>query len=148
MYDSYRLAHSKRILNHEGYLFALGAGYNATMEGGCFRSAKNYGYVRATTMMNSKSSNDFRWSVRLTGNTCKWIGLGIASNKLVQNKLSEIINYEDTNAIVYYPQGGYIQGNNLYQTYKSRNATSGDEIHFRFQPKLKKFFISFVSQLF
>ena len=99
-------------------------------------------------MMNSKSSNDFRWSVRLTGNTCKWIGLGIASNKLVQNKLSEIINYEDTNAIVYYPQGGYIQGNNLYQTYKSRNATSGDEIHFRFQPKLKKFFISFVSQLF
>ena len=115
---------------------------------------QNYGYVRATTMMNSKSSNDFRWSVRLTqADTGRWLGLGIASNELVQNELRKItidnINYYDQNAIVYYPFFGKIRkGEDLVQTYTTRNVTSGDEIHFRFQPKLKKFLIKFVSQLF
>ena len=54
------------------------------MEGGSFRSAQDEGYVRATAMMNSKSSNDIGWSVRLTDN--KWICLGIASNELIQNE--------------------------------------------------------------
>ena len=128
------------------------------MDGGCFMPDQNYGYVRATTMMNSKSSNDFRWSVRLTqadtGNVkVRRLGLGIASNELVQNELRkitiDIINYYDQNAIVYYPFFGKIRkGEDLVQTYTTRNVTSGDEIHFRFQPKLKKFLIKFVSQLF
>ena len=121
------------------------------MDGGCFMPDQNYGYVRATTMMNSKSSNDFRWSVRLTqadtGNVkVRRLGLGIASNELVQN---EHALYYDQNAIVYYPFFGKIRkGEDLVQTYTTRNVTSGDEIHFRFQPKLKKFLIKFVSQLF
>ena len=52
------------------------------MEAGCFRSARNYGHVRATAKMNSKSSNDFRWSVRLTGNNRKWMGLGMRPCKI------------------------------------------------------------------
>ena len=156
MYDSYRLTHSKRILNHEGYLFALGARYNATMDGGCFRPAQNYGYVRATTMMNSKSSNDFRWSVRLTSGG-KWIGLGIASNELVQNELSgesrEIqspfwITDYDQNAISFHPFSGSVWRGTTHIQQVNPYLKSGDEIHFRFQPKMKKFFISFVSQLF
>ena len=148
MYDSYRLAHSKRILNHEGYLFALGVRYNATMEGGCFRSARNFGHVRATAKMNSKSSNDFRWSVRLTGNTRKWMGLGIASNELIQNKLSESIVDYDENPIAFYPFSGSIWIGTTHIQQVNTYLKSGDEIHFRFQAKMKKFLILLVSQLF
>ena len=104
-------------------------------------------HVRATEMMNSKSSNDFRWSVRLAD--IKWVCFGIASNELVQNELPETINTNDKNAIVYYPYSGSIRkGQILVQTLPTTNVTPGDEIHFRFQPKMKKFLISFVSQLF
>ena len=123
------------------------------MEAGCFRSARNYGHVRATAKMNSKSSNDFRWSVRLTGNNRKWKGLGIASNELVQNELSEMIIDYDENAIAYmyhpfyHPAGNKWRGRTHIQQVNTY-LKSGDEIHFRFQPKMKKFLISFVSQLF
>ena len=122
------------------------------MDGGCFRPAQNYGYVRATTMMNSKSSNDFRWSVRLTGDTRKWIGLGIASNELVHNELSETIYKNDKNAIVYYPYFGILGSGKASSPWSATQSIpkgkSGDEIQFRFQPKMKKFLISIVSQLF
>ena len=118
------------------------------MEGGCFRSARHYGYVRATAKMNSKSSNDFRWSVRLTGNARKWMALGIASNELVQNELSEAIIDYDENAIVFYPFSGNIWRGTTHIQQVNTYLKSGDEIHFRFQPKIKKFLISFVSQLF
>ena len=116
------------------------------MEGGSFSPAQAGGYVRATEIMNSKSSNDFRWSVRLTDSG--WIGLGIASNVLVQNELSETFNYYDENAIVYFPFAGSIWKGKASIKRKglARNVTSGDEIHFRFQPKMKKFFISLVRQ--
>ena len=122
------------------------------MDGGCFRPAQNYGYVRATTMMNSKSSNDFRWSVRLTGDTRKWIGLGIASNELVQKELSGEylfwITHYDENAIAFHPFSGSIWIGTTHIQQVNTYLKSGDEIHFRFQPKMKKFLISFVSQLF
>ena len=95
--------------------------------------------------MNSKSSNDFRWSIRLTDNN-DWINtcIGIAS------KLQETdhnIAYQDENAIVFYPFHGIIRKG---QTAIQKNiiaAKEGDEINFRFQPKSKKFTISFVSSI-
>ena len=99
-------------------------------------------------MMNSKSSNDFRWSVRLTGDTRRWLGLGIASNELIQNELSETIYKNDKNAIVYYPYFGIIGSGKTSTQQTTTKVKSGDEIHFRFQPKMKRFLISIVSQLF
>ena len=115
------------------------------MDGGSFRSAQNYGYVRATAMMNSKSSNEIRWSVRPTS---AWIGLGIASNELIQNEQPGHIDSNDKNAIIYYPFAGLIRRGSALIQQISTYSKSGDEIHFRFQPKMKKFVISFVSQLF
>ena len=114
------------------------------MEGGSFRSAQDEGYVGATAMMNSKSSNDIGWSVRLTDN--KWICLGIASNELIQNEQPGHIIDNDKNPIVYYPCAGIIRSGRVSKQV-STYLKSGDEIHFRFQPKMEKFLISFVSQL-
>ena len=117
------------------------------MDGGSFRPAEDFGYVRATAMMNSKSSNDFRWSVRITDDV-SLLCLGIASNEFIQNELPEAdenMFYNDKNAIVYYPYAGIIQREMKLIQQMTTNVTSGDEIHFRFQPKMKKFLISVVS---
>ena len=118
------------------------------MDGGRFRSAEDQGYVRATATMNSKSSNDIRWSVRLTDGG--WICLGIASNELTQNEQyhKQHINLKDENAIGYFPYTGMIRRGRTAKKTMPTNVKYGDEIHFRFQPKMKKFFIAFVSQLF
>ena len=109
------------------------------MEGASFITTYNYGCARAKEIMNSESANDFRWSVRIT--SAAWIFIGIAS-KLQQDKWIEEI---DENAIIYFPHDGEIYtGNELFQE-NIIIAKNGDEVHFRFQPKLKKFSISFVS---
>ena len=92
--------------------------------------------------MNSKSSIDFRWSVRLTDDK-NWITIGIAS-KLQETDHS--IAYQDENAIMFYPFHGVIR-NGQTQIISIIAAKEGEEIHFRFQPKSKKFTISFVSSI-
>ena len=116
------------------------------MDEGSFRSAQDQGYVRATAMMNSKSSNEIRWSVRLTSGG--WIGLGIASNELIQNEQPGYIDSNDKNSIIYYPYAGLVRKGGALIQHMSTYSKSGDEIHFRFQPKMKKILILFVSQLF
>ena len=121
------------------YFLFLAISYNATVEGGNFTATDEFGFARATKTMNSQSVNDFRWSVRIT--SAAWIFIGIAS-KLQQDKWIEEI---DENAIIYFPHDGEIYtGNKLFQE-NIIIAKNGDEVHFRFQPKLKKFSISFVS---
>ena len=114
--------------------------YHAQVEGESFKKTGDYGFARATETMNSKCSNDFRWSVRITASA--WMVIGIASK--LQQTDDLIFNY-DENSILYSPyyeniyKGKNIVRNNIIK------AKTGDELHFRFQPKLKKFRISIVS---
>ena len=111
------------------------------MEGENFTSTDEYGFARATETMNSQSVKDFRWSIRITGDESIYIGI---ASKLQQKKWIEDI---DENSIMYFPYSGdiYIEKDLFQETIFV--AESGDAIHFRFQPKLKKFTISFVSSI-
>ena len=55
----------------------LATTYKARTEGGSFYATGKYGYARAAEIMNSKSSNDFRWCLKITSK--RWISVGIAS---------------------------------------------------------------------
>ena len=93
--------------------------------------------------MNTDSSNEFRWSVRLTSGN--WINIGIASE--LQQTDECIIDYDEY-AIICHPYNGCIFEDKTTDVYQSMTeAENGDEIHFRFQPKLKKFSISFVCDI-
>ena len=93
--------------------------------------------------MNSKSSKTFRWSVRLTGNSS--VSTGIASK--LERKDDWIDSY-DENSIFFDPYNEKIyNGMGKYFPSNITNLKPGDEIHFRFQPKLKKFIISFVRSI-
>ena len=109
------------------------------MEGGNFTATDYCGLARATEAMNSQSVNDFRWSVRITG--AEGISIGIAT-KLQHDEWLE--DY-DENAIIYMPFAGEIHTEKELFQENIIEAKNGDEVHFRFQPKLKKFSISFVS---
>ena len=120
------------------------------MEGGNFTTRHpdhygNYKYAvaRVKEIMNSKSSNESRWSVRI--NEKRWLATGIAT-KL--QRIDEMIKSYDENAIIFFPfQGSIYKGWEIIQQNITR-ATKGDEIHFRFQPKLKKLSISFVCSIY
>ena len=120
--------------------------YEATVEGGSFKSNDFYGWARNTEKLNSKSSKDFRWSVRLNAGTAsmEWIAIGIAA-KLEQS--SDCITEYDENAILYHPYFSQINKGKTNVKLDFKRAKPGDEIHFRFQPKSKKFSISFVSSI-
>ena len=119
------------------------------MKGESFKTTEELGVSRVMDIMNTKSSQNFRWSIRLTGNG--WIYIGIAS-KL--ERMNDYIENYDRNSILFCPLNrkiykGSSRTNKLSDTITC-TAKNGDEIHFRFQPKLKKFSISLVSyvQLF
>ena len=95
------------------------------------------GFVRANETMNSESPHDFRWSVRLTAG---FTHIGIATETPKDSKLKHYaITYEPYNGKIY--EGFQMLKNDISE------AINGDEIHFRFQSKLKKFSISFVSSI-
>ena len=113
------------------------------MEGGHFKTTGDNGYARATEVMNSKCSNNFRWSILLrTKKIPIWIGI---ASKLQHT--DDTINSYDKNAILCLPTVGSIfhretiAGTNL-------KLKSGDAIHFIFQSKLKKFSIILVCYLY
>ena len=117
----------------------LASAIGAAVDGESFNTTDEGGFVRALETMNSESANDFRWSVRLTAG---YTYIGVAT-KLPDD---EWIEHNDVNAIIYEPYGGKIlEGKTMVK--KIISAKNGDEIHFRFQPKLKKFSISFVSSI-
>ena len=112
---------------------------NATVRGVIFDANERYGFTTAMERMNSKSRKEFRWSVRLIkGN---WIGIGIATSSPPTN---DNIRFHDQNAIICHPYSGLVMQEKTTIQSNIINADNGDEIHFRFQPKLKKFSISFV----
>lgn len=109
------------------------------MTGVIFDAIERYGFATAVEKMNSKSKKEFRWSVRLTKGD--WIGIGIATSSPPTN---DNIRFHDQNAIIFYPYGGLVMQETTKIESNITDANNGDEIHFRFQPKLKKFSISFV----
>ena len=88
--------------------------------------------------MNSNSANDFQWSVMIKEG---WIRTGITSE--LQRKKGWIEDF-DENAIIYSPCYGTIWKNKRKVQGDITKLESGDEIHFKFSPKLKKFSISIV----
>ena len=111
------------------------------MNGESFKTTEYYAFARVMDIMNTKSSQNFRWSMRLTGDG--WIYIGIASK--LERKNDCIENY-DENSILFSPFDKIIcKGLSKHFPSNIAIAKSGDEIHFRFQPKLKKFSISMVN---
>ena len=132
------------------------------MEGGNFKPAGKYCYAQATEVMNSKSSNDFRWSVRFIvhQNRPELACFGIASKcRFIHHAGSRVADIYDENAIIlgfhrtdrrFYNRitvektNGNTQKNLINKIISSANE---DEIHFRFQSKLKKLSISLVRSI-
>ena len=127
------------------------------MEGGNFTisGGNSFGIARAKEIMNSKSSNESRWSVRINKMPSydEWLVTGIATKlqRITDRSVGhDLIHNYDKKAIIFFPFGdsfGLIcEGETTLQDHITK-AKNGDEIHiqFRFQPKLKKFSISFVS---
>jgi hypothetical protein len=116
--------------------------FRALVDGGSFRPTDNYGFAQAPEAMNSKSSNNVRWSIKLTDESNIYIGI---ASKLQQDY--EWIEHYDENAIVLFPCDGMIFTGQTKIRANIIKAKKGDEIHFRFQPKLKKFTISFKDEV-
>ena len=114
----------------------------ATVEGGDFKATEDQGYARATEIMNSKSTHDYRWSIRIIGDESIYIGI---ASKL--KRTHDWILYYDENSLTYAPLDRYVWKADTVITHNFIKAKSGDEVHFTFQPKLQKFSISFVSSI-
>ena len=113
----------------------------ATVKGGSFRTTSDCGYARATEVLNTKRTDEVVWSVRNISNDddSSYYSTGIATK--LQTVKRWIENY-DENAIIYDNDGYLRLGENI--TVNLIHATEGDEIHFRFQPKLKKISLTLV----
>ena len=136
-------------MNHATHQWLLiyfkATAYYAIVAGEYFHTsgANTVTYARATEVMNTKSPFDFRWSIRVTGG--RWIYIGIASK--LQRKNTSIGDY-DKNAILFSPRDWTVsKGSQTIQTGIAKSKYEG-EIHFRFQPKLKKFSLSLVCLLY
>ena len=92
--------------------------------------------------MNSKSPNDFRWSFRLTGDP--YIFIGIASKLQRKSGYKNFVGNHDEYAIAYSPKTGEINKGFNAIIIDGIKAGPDGEIHFTFQPKLKKFSIAIV----
>ena len=114
------------------------------MEGASFVTDGDYGCARATEIMNSNSSNDFCWSTRLNYGENTGIYMGIASKYETLYTFGLIVDKDET-AIIYEPKYGKIYKGGRTIQKGIMEAQNGDEVHFRFRPKLKQFSISFVS---
>lgn len=119
------------------------------MEGGSFRATGDCGYARATEVLNTKRTDEVVWSVRNISNDddSSYYSTGIATK--LQTVKRWIENY-DENAIIYDTSSGgkgTIRKGKMALHEDIMIATKGDEIHCRFQPKLKKFLITFVSSI-
>ena len=116
------------------------------MDGASFVTDDDYGCARATEIMNSKSTNDFCWSARLNFGENTSIYIGIAS-KFQPSYYYNMNHFNDETSIIYEPKYGYIHKGSTVIQEDIIGAKIGDEVHFRFRPKLKKFSISFVSSI-
>ena len=127
--------------SYQTNLIFLATIFDATVEGGSFKTTKDNGFVRAMEIMNSKSSNEFRWSVKITDDA--WIAIGIASKLNQKNE----VYVSDENSIMIHPYAGSIWAGNRISHGGLTVTRSGAECHFKFQPKMKKLVITFVSSI-
>ena len=122
---------------------------------GDFKPACKYCFARATEVMNSKSSNDFRWSIRFNGhqNRPKRAFIGIASKFKFQNGHTVpkwpynaiVLGFHRTDRRFY--NRITVENKQKYLINKIIRSANEDEIHFRFQSKLKKLSISLVRSI-
>ena len=116
------------------------------MEGGRFRATGDLGYARATEVLNTNRTDEVVWSVKIFCEDAM-CDIGIATK--LKNAGGWIEDY-DENAIIYDTSSGgkgTIRKGKMALHEDIMIATKGDEIHCRFQPKLKKFLITFVSSI-
>ena len=96
---------------------------------------------------HERFSHDFHWSIRL-GNS-NWFYVGVAARGPARGpvrgpqKPVHIGNY-DKNSILFHTRDGVVFVGEDQIVCDFPRANIGDVIHFRFQPKLKKFCISLV----
>ena len=121
--------------------------FYAAVQGGSFYATETYGYARATVTMNSKSPNDFRWCVEVTGGL--WISIGISSGLRQVNEGIEDYDEKAILCILYSEEDSYEGDIYLGKTeiHEDIVISKSDEIQFLFQPKLKKFTILLVRLL-
>ena len=112
------------------------------MTNGIFKSSRDYGYARVTTIMSTQSPTDIEWSVKLVGGWNFCVGITTQLNR--ENKYTE--EY-DQNAILYRSYARHqpdIQ-RGLQRIHKDVTThQTGDVIRFRFQPHAKKLLIDLV----
>ena len=138
--DSYCMSHTDPTLASQLILICfLATTYKALTEGGSFKATERRGYARAAEIMNSKSPNDFRWCLKITG--LGWISVGIAStlqqtDKFIgdQDENSFIFCHESTKGTIFKGKTKIQEGIDIPFLNKREF-----EIQCRFQPKLKKF---------
>ena len=108
------------------------------MKGGFFESTYRYGSARAVEVMNSKSANDFYWSLKcdFKEDACY---IGIAS---IIQRSNSFLGAHDENAILFDLHFGTITKGSYVYRHSVISVDSKDEIHLKFQPKLKKFSIA------
>ena len=141
--DSYCMSHTDPTLASRLILICfLATTYKALTEGGSFKATERRGYARAAEIMNSKSLNDFRWCLKITG----WIYVGIASTL---QRTDGFIGDQDENSFTFVvvTMGTILKGKTAIQVgidTRILNDKREDEIQCRFQPKLKKFSFLFV----
>ena len=138
--DSYCVSHTDPTLASQLiFIRYLATTYKDRTEGGSLKATDYYGYARAAEIMNSKSPNDFRWCLKITG---QWISVGIASTL---QRTDKYIEDQDENSFiftVYNTKGKIYKGKTKIQEgidIPFLNDKREFEIQCRFQPKLKKF---------
>jgi len=99
-----------------------------------FKRSNWYAYARASDVMSTQSSTNFEWSVKFIG---KWFHVGIASQ--LKPSKDYIFNY-DQDSILYTGRRIRMGSNTMHENV----TTTGDIIHFKFEPSRKKLVIDLV----
>ena len=108
---------------------------------------KCYAHARAADVMSTKSANGFEWSVKHIGHDSLMVGIAsqVAPGSFIFNSDQNSILY-DYNANM----GGssVIRIGSTIHSKPKRQQTTGDVIHFKFQPQTKKLVIELVRVVF
>ena len=114
----------------------LASVYRGSVTNNVFKRTDTRSYARASDVMSTQSSTNFEWSVQLIGDG---FHVGIASQLKPTN---EVIYTYDQDSILYSDWDETIEmGSNMIH---ENVTTTGDIIHFKFEPSRKKLVIDLV----
>ena len=119
----------------------LASNFHAVVSNGLFRRTNSFAWGRTTHIMSTSSQVDFKWSVKLIGESSFYVGIATTA----EHKDSSIYEY-DENAILYSSHGDIRVGSRITQSGLSVQ-TNGDVIHFEFLSQDKKLLIELVRAL-